>query len=119
MSSMKALHVVGRIKLAKDFRPESSSYYLDQVKQIVSNSGLTIVGEAGMYNFQDGGFTMFVMLAESHVSMHTWYELGFVDLDVFTCGISKDNSDAGRKVFQKVADLFNPITVENRQEITR
>lgn len=116
---MKALHIVGRIKLAVNFKAESSSYYLDQVKQIVSKSGLTIVGEAGLFNFEGGGFTMFVMLAESHVSMHTWYELGFVDLDVFTCGISKDNSDAGREVFQKVADLFNPITVENRQEIDR
>ena len=33
-----------------------------------------------------GGATAFVLLSESHISVHTWPELCKVVVDVFTCG---------------------------------
>lgn len=33
-----------------------------------------------------GGATAFALLAESHISVHTWPERGKVVVDVFTCG---------------------------------
>jgi S-adenosylmethionine decarboxylase len=34
----------------------------------------------------DGGVTAFALLAESHISIHTWPEKGFAALDIFMCG---------------------------------
>jgi S-adenosylmethionine decarboxylase len=33
-----------------------------------------------------GGVTGVVLLAESHISIHTWPETGFAAIDVFMCG---------------------------------
>lgn len=34
----------------------------------------------------DGGITGVAVLSESHISIHTWPELGYAAIDVFTCG---------------------------------
>lgn len=34
----------------------------------------------------DGGLTAFALLAESHISIHTWPESGYAALDIFMCG---------------------------------
>jgi S-adenosylmethionine decarboxylase len=36
--------------------------------------------------FQPQGVTTFALLAESHISIHTWPELGYAAIDIFTCG---------------------------------
>ncbi len=38
------------------------------------------------YEFSPYGVTALVLLAESHISIHTWPENGYLAVDVFTCG---------------------------------
>ena len=38
---------------------------------------------------ENAGVTGVAMLAESHISIHTWPEIEYVALDVFMCGNSK------------------------------
>ena len=38
------------------------------------------------HKFQPQGVTAFAMLAESHISIHTWPEEGVAKCDIFTCG---------------------------------
>lgn len=38
------------------------------------------------HRFEPQGFTIVGLLAESHISVHTWPEHGYVAADVFTCG---------------------------------
>jgi len=38
------------------------------------------------HKFQPQGVTCVAMLAESHISIHTWPEVGMAVCDVFTCG---------------------------------
>jgi len=42
------------------------------------------------YKFSPQGFTGVALLAESHVSIHTWPEYGYVAVDIFTCGNSSN-----------------------------
>ncbi len=43
--------------------------------------------EASLYpDCVKGGATAFALLAESHISVHTWPELGSIVIDIFTCG---------------------------------
>jgi S-adenosylmethionine decarboxylase len=57
--------------------------------QAVRDSGLTVVDE-GFYKFSPHGFTCFLLLAESHASLHAWPEYGYCAIDLFTCAIGKD-----------------------------
>lgn len=40
--------------------------------------------------FVPHGVTGFALLAESHISIHTWPEHGYAAVDVFTCGTHTD-----------------------------
>jgi S-adenosylmethionine decarboxylase len=68
------------------FNPE---YAYSLFSQAVHASGLTVVDE-GFYKFSPHGFTCFLLLAESHASLHAWPEYGYCALDLFTCTIGKD-----------------------------
>jgi S-adenosylmethionine decarboxylase proenzyme len=57
--------------------------------QAVRESGLTIVSE-GFYKFSPHGFTCFLLLAESHASLHAWPEHGYCAIDLFTCNLEMD-----------------------------
>lgn len=57
--------------------------------QAVRESGLTVVDE-GFYKFSPHGFTCFLLLSESHASLHAWPEHGYCAIDLFTCALGKD-----------------------------
>jgi S-adenosylmethionine decarboxylase len=61
----------------------SKQIFFDAVKE----SGLTIVSE-GFYQFSPHGFTCFLLLAESHASLHAWPEYGYCAIDIFTCNLN-------------------------------
>jgi S-adenosylmethionine decarboxylase len=45
----------------------------------------TLLGEVN-HQFTPQGVTALALLAESHISIHTWPENGYAAVDVFTCG---------------------------------
>ncbi len=49
------------------------------------HAGATWLGELH-HRFNPCGVTCVGLLAESHVSIHTWPEVGYAAVDVFTCG---------------------------------
>ena len=49
------------------------------------NAGATIVTET-FHHFSPHGVSGAVIIAESHLSIHTWPEYGYAAVDLFTCG---------------------------------
>ena len=47
--------------------------------------GATVVGET-FHRFAPQGVSGAVVIAESHLSLHTWPENGYAAIDIFTCG---------------------------------
>jgi S-adenosylmethionine decarboxylase len=48
--------------------------------------GATVL-EVKLHQFgENGGITGVALLAESHISIHTWPEISYAALDVFVCG---------------------------------
>ena len=47
--------------------------------------GATVI-DSKAHHFEPHGVTAFVLLAESHFSIHTWPERGTAAVDIFTCG---------------------------------
>lgn len=84
--------------------------------------GLTVVGRL-FHQFLDqsgrpAGVTGTVVLAESHLAIHTWPEVGGVTLDIYVCNFSADNSAAAHALFAEAIAAFAPGRVE-RNEVAR
>jgi len=87
----------------------------------VAEAGLTPVGELFHCFRQDaggGGVTGVVLLAESHLAVHTWPELGAVTLDVYVCNFGADNSARAETLTRRLLDAFAPTAVD-RQRLLR
>jgi S-adenosylmethionine/arginine decarboxylase-like enzyme len=83
-----------------------------EVKQI----GLTAVGDR-WYRFPDtaagpGGVTGAVLLAESHIAVHTWPERAGVTLDIYVCNYGRNNSARAEALLGKLIAHFAPAHFE-------
>ncbi|MBI2914785.1 MAG: S-adenosylmethionine decarboxylase proenzyme [Firmicutes bacterium] len=50
--------------------------------------------QAVFHKFSPQGVSGVVVISESHLAIHTWPELGYAAIDVFTCGHKVDPWDA-------------------------
>ena len=86
--------------------------------KLATKAGLTVVGEH-FHTFSDaGGVTGLVLLAESHLAIHTWPELSAVTLDVYVCNFRDDNSSKAQRLMDTLVTLLAPKTV-NRNLLLR
>ncbi len=73
-------------------------------------AGLTIVGEKWHvfpdYQGQPGGVTGTLLLAESHLAVHTWPERRGVTLDVYVCNFEADNSAKAERLMGALEQAF-------------
>lgn len=83
----------------------------------VAAAGLTPVGEL-FHRFAPAvpggaaGVTGVVLLAESHLAVHTWPEQQAVTLDVYVCNFGADNSARARQLLAALVEAFAPQHVE-------
>ncbi len=73
----------------------------------VETAGLTIVGDR-FHQFEPQGVTGAVILAESHLAIHTWPEIGSVTIDVYVCNYTADNTKKAEALFQALEARFQP-----------
>ena len=75
-------------------------------------SGLTLVEDCWVkfpdYQGQPGGVTGTVLLAESHLAIHTWPETGNVTIDVYVCNFSGDNTGKAQALMDGVVAAYAP-----------
>ncbi|HEY8189157.1 MAG TPA: adenosylmethionine decarboxylase, partial [Micavibrio sp.] len=65
--------------------------------------GATVL-DITLHSFGEGaGITGVAVLSESHISIHTWPEIGFAALDVFMCGTCDP-----RKAVPVLQEFFKP-----------
>jgi S-adenosylmethionine decarboxylase len=86
----------------------------------VRAAGLSPVGElfhrfapaAGSSVDSVTGITGVVLLAESHLAVHTWPEIACATIDVYVCNLETDNSAAAHALMASLVDAFAPRSVE-------
>ena len=52
------------------------------------------IREVAFHKFSPQGVSGVVVISESHLAIHTWPELGYAAVDVFTCGEKVNPWDA-------------------------
>ena len=81
-------------------------------RSYTQESGLTLVAEQWFtfpdYQGQPGGVTGMLLLAESHLAVHTWPETLGVTLDVYVCNFSEDNSSKAETLLRSIIEAFQP-----------
>ena len=81
----------------------------------VAQAGLTPVGELFHRFAGPGGVTGVLLLAESHLAVHTWPELGAVTLDVYVCNLGADNSQRAQALMSGLEAAFAPTSAEHHR----
>ncbi|PHV12652.1 adenosylmethionine decarboxylase [Chitinimonas sp. BJB300] len=91
----------------------------DLCRHEVAKAGLQAVGER-WHCFPPlpdgpGGITGVVLLAESHLAIHTWPERTAVTLDVYVCNFGRDNSNAAQALLAALMAGFKPARSQCQQ----
>ncbi len=88
---------------------------LGRCTQEVLNAGLQPVNQLA-HSFPateqgPGGVTATVLLAESHLCVHTWPEQMGVTVDVYVCNFGADHSAKAQRLMDALVALFAPEQV--------
>jgi S-adenosylmethionine decarboxylase len=120
---MKGLHIIADL-----YNCQKGDYLVSsgKLRELCVNAcrevGLTVLGDH-FYQFdgadgtQDGGTTGAVVLAESHLAIHTWPERDGATLDVYVCNYTADNTGKAEEVYAKLIAALKPgdVMVERLQ----
>lgn len=82
--SVKRLYAVDGV-----FAPDSPAAEIEQLTDLAMRAVATGGGhvlDASHVVFPNGAITLVLILAESHLSIHTWPEERLIALDLFSCG---------------------------------
>jgi len=66
-------------------RLDDEAFLRDTITAAAKRAGATLLNLI-THAFEPQGVTGLALLAESHISIHTWPESGYAAVDVFTCG---------------------------------
>lgn len=84
------MHQIGRQILAEMTycsrdRLDDLGHLKEMMVQAARLAGATVLG-VEVHRFEPHGVSAVVLIEESHLTIHTWPELGYAAVDVFTCG---------------------------------
>ena len=120
---MKGLHIIADLyNCRKSEYLVSSAELRDLCVKACKDAGLTVLGDHfiqfdGADGTQQGGSTGAVVLAESHLAIHTWPERDGATLDVYVCNYTCDNTGKAEAVYRALINALKPgdVMVERVQ----
>ena len=76
-------------------------------------AGLTVLGEHfyqfdGVSAAQLGGATGALVLAESHLAIHTWPKRLSATIDIYVCNVTADNSAKAESLYRAIVETLQP-----------
>jgi S-adenosylmethionine decarboxylase proenzyme len=114
---VKGLHIIADLyDCRKQDLLASSKKLRDLCVNACTDVGLTVLGDHfyqfdGLDGGQNGGATGAVVLAESHLAIHTWPERDGATLDVYVCNFTADNTEKAESVYAALVKALKPAEV--------
>jgi len=89
--TMKALgiHLIVEFCSCNRQKLDALEYLERTMSQAAAKAGATVLRTA-FQDFNPQGVSGVVVIAESHLTIHTWPEYGYAAVDIFTCGVNVD-----------------------------
>ncbi|MBN1161992.1 MAG: S-adenosylmethionine decarboxylase proenzyme [Dehalococcoidales bacterium] len=108
------MNALGRHILVELYDCERSALNdLDLIREVTVKAaidcGAEVLGES-FHRFSPQGVSGVVVIAESHISIHTWPEHGYAAADVFTCGIAVKPEIAARVIIEGLGAKNHTLT---------
>ena len=117
---MNGLHIIANLK-GCDFDFSNENTLIDFCKEVCIKNGLHVVGVSS-YEFNPQGLTFAILLAESHLCIHTWPEYKSLALDIYTCNHSCNNNEKTKAIYQAIVNFVKPshqeVKLLNREDLT-
>ncbi len=82
----------------------------DAMLDAAIDCGAVVLGDS-FHHFSPQGVSGVVIIAESHLSIHTWPEYGYAAVDIFTCGTSVRPEKAAALLIERLRSK-NPSLTE-------
>ena len=78
--------------------------------EAVNRSGATVI-QPFFHQFSPHGVSGVVVIAESHVAIHTWPEYGYCAVDIFTCGtaVVQRSDDTEEKIWSRLREFHDKV----------
>ncbi|MFQ6009247.1 MAG: adenosylmethionine decarboxylase [Candidatus Zixiibacteriota bacterium] len=103
-------HLIAELSDCNRATLNDSALLEQHLKEAVRLSGATIVRSV-FHRYAPQGVSGVVVIAESHLSVHTWPEYGYAAVDFFTCGESVDPY----KAYAYIKEVFEAQNAEWRE----
>jgi S-adenosylmethionine decarboxylase len=81
----------------------------DVMLKAAIDCGAVVLGNQ-FHHFNPQGVSGVVVIAESHISIHTWPEYGYAAVDVFTCGTTVNPQIAAEVLIEKLGSKNHTLT---------
>ena len=76
-------------------------YLRRTLTEVAGHIGATVIKD-DFYQFTPQGVSGVIIIAESHISIHTWPEHNYAAVDIFTCGDVIEPKNAVRLLVEKL-----------------
>lgn len=86
----------------------------DWTRQAADAVGLQVLHEAALTTAEDGSVTVVLVLAHSHVCLHTWPAQRAATVDVYLASSTADMSAKARGLMYALVNRFAPEWTEQR-----
>ena len=94
-------HILLELKDCNEEALNDLGFLRSTLVEAAKDCGATVLGES-FHPFNPHGVSGVVVIAESHLSVHTWPEYGYAAVDIFTCGDSVQPEKAAEVLIEKL-----------------
>lgn len=114
LSSAIGTHIIADLYACKKL--DNNAFVKDILLRSAKISRGTVL-HTKFHNFRPQGMTGYILLAESHISIHTWPETGYAAVDVFTCGEAMDPKSTAEFICEKLGASEIQLNTIKRKRI--
>ena len=101
--TVKGFHIMADLHGCKPGSLGKSSSLRQALFKAADKAGFTVLGEK-FHQFKPAGATGFLLLAQSHISAHSWPEHDFIAIDIYSCS----GKEKAMKALEECISEFEP-----------